>query len=145
MCMYVLLMLLSLPSLSPVIPSHKCVCPVLIMCFFLSVNSNLLSMLLFANASVFWYIIILILIAGIVWILFCMLLVPYVLLMYPFHMLCQCSLYANYNFWQCFLPLIDHYIYIWYFWYFVLSIILPVQPYMPPPPPVDTYLPPTFP
>ena len=70
-------------------------------------------MLLSADASVRWYIIILILIAGIFGVVFCLLLLPSVLLIIPFHMLCQCSLSLNSPFCQWFLPLIDFYIDIW--------------------------------
>ena len=104
------------------------------MCFFLSVNDSLISMLPPADAPVRWYIIILILISGVVGIVFFLLLGPSVLLIFPFRLLCQWSLYVNAPFCQCFVPLIDCYIDSWDCWDCVLSIIAPVRPYIHPPP-----------
>ena len=61
--------------------------------------------------------------------MFCLLLGQSFLLMYTFHMLCQCPLYVNAPFWKCFLPLIDCYI---DSWDCVLSVIVPVHDYTPP-------------
>ena len=101
-------------------------------------------MLLSADASVRWYIIILILIAGAVGVVFCLLLGPSVLFMRSFHLLCQCSLSINAPFYQCLLPLIYLYIDRWVCWYWVLSVIATVHNYTPPPH-VDAYLTPARP
>ena len=41
-------------SFPTVRPSYKCVCPVLLMCLFISINAPLLSMPLYSNATVRW-------------------------------------------------------------------------------------------
>ena len=104
------------------------------MCFFLYVNAPLFSMLTSSYVSVWWYFIILVLIAGIVGIVFCLLLGLSVLLMHPLYMLCNFTLSVNDPFCQCSLLLIYCYIDIWDCWGCVLSVIAPVRPYMLPPP-----------
>ena len=109
LCLYVPIHPINVP-LPPVHPSYQCICTGLLVCFFPSVNSPLLSMIPYKNASFCWKFIILILIARIFGILFCLLLGPSVLLMHPFRMLCQCYLSVNASFCQYFILLIDWYI-----------------------------------
>ena len=104
------------------------------MCFFFSVNAPLLSMIPSANASARWSIITLILIAGIVGVVFCLLLGPSILFMHPFHMLYQWFFSVNDPFCQFILPLIDLYIDSWDCWDCVLSVIAVFRYYMHPPP-----------
>ena len=73
------------------------------------------------------------LIAGIVGIVFFLLLEPSILLVCCFHLLCQLSFSVNAHFWQWSFLLIDCYIYIWYFLDCFISIIVHVRPYMRPP------------
>ena len=93
-------------SFPPICPSYQCISTFILMSFFLSDNDNLLSIIPSVNASFRLYIKILILVAGIVGIVFCMLLGLYILLMRHFRMLCQLPLSVNATFFQCFLTLI---------------------------------------
>ena len=107
----------------PVRTSCQWVCPVLLMCLFPSADASLLSMLPSANASVIWWIIILIFIAGMGGIAFCLLLEPSIMLMRPLHLLCQCYFSVNTPSCHFFLLLIDFYIDSWNCWDCVLSVI----------------------
>ena len=122
--------------LPPICPSYQCISTVLLTSFFISANDILLSIIPSANASFRLQIKILISVAGIVGVVFCLLLVPSILLMCTFHMLCQLTLSDNATFFQCFLPLIDFCIDICDSWDYVHSVIAPIRPYTPPPPPL---------